>query len=93
MSYEEKIKRGLLLYLREVHKITAIDAEIGMTEFEAGSWEGCDTCGYGADEDEVWTPLRFKRAQDKYWDFIKLDTVNSVNLLPELLPYIDRANG
>lgn len=92
MSYEEKIKRGLILYLREVHEIKAVDAELGMTEFESAQWSGCDTCGYGGDEDKAWTPLRYKEESDTYWQTVELDTVNSMDLLPELLPYIDRAN-
>lgn len=92
MSYEEKIKRGLILYLREVHGIKAVDAELGMTEIEASQFEGCETCGYGRDDDKAWTPLRYKTEDQWFWSTIELDTVYSVNLLPDLLPYIDRAN-
>ena len=91
-NYEEKIKRGLILYLREVHDIRAIDARLGLTEMEAAQYEGCETCGYGSDEDKAWTPLESKEDGDRDWDLIKLDTRYSIDLLPTLLPYIDRAN-
>lgn len=90
-DYKERIKRGLILYLREVHDIKAVDAELGLTEFEAGQYEGCETCGYGSDDDKVWTPLRYKEEGDRYWNTIELDTT-TLDLFPTLLPYIDRAN-
>lgn len=89
---EERIERGLKLYLREEHGLMVTEAKLGMTEFEASQWEGCDTCGYGGDEDRAFTPLLYKLKGDGGWVVIELDTVNSVNLLPTLLPYIERAN-
>lgn len=90
-DYEERIKRGLILYLREEHDIKAVDAELGLSEVEAAQYEGCETCGYGADQSTTVTPLRYREEGDSYWDRVDLDTT-TLNLLPTLLPYIDRAN-
>ncbi len=88
---EEKIQRGLILYLREVHDIRAVQVELGLSEIEEAQYDGCETCGYGADEGRTYVPLRYKEREGCYWQEIEMDTT-SINLLPTLLPYIDRAN-
>lgn len=91
-DYEAKIQRGLILYLREEHEIEAVEAELGMTEMETAYFTGCDTCGYGGGEDRAFTPLRYKAEGEPWWQSIELDTQYSIDLLPKLLPYIDKAN-
>ncbi len=91
MSYEEKIKRGLVLYLREVHGITAKTASIGESEVERGWSSGCDTCGYGSDEDTINTPIYYKESGEDWGRSLQIPGT-SIDFLPELLGYIDRAN-
>lgn len=91
MSFEEKIKRGLILWLREVHNITAIDAELNESEVERGYFSGCDTCGHGAGEDKITTGISYKASDYKYWQSVEIQGT-SIDFLPKLLEYIDRAN-
>lgn len=91
MSYEEKIERGLKLYLKEVVGVTATDAWISESEVERGWSSGCDTCGYGADEDTVYTPICYRTTERDWTQEHRIDGT-SINFLPELLGYIDRAN-
>lgn len=90
-DYEKKIERGLILWLREEKGITAISASIGESEIERGWSSGCDTCGYGADEDKVTTPVYYKTSSDKWNSSIEIEGT-SINFLPTLLEYIERAN-
>lgn len=90
-SYEEKIERGLKLYLKEEHGITAVSASIGESEVERGWSSGCKTCGYGADEDTVKTPIYYKTYKGGWTQSVEIDGT-SINFLPELLSFIDRAN-
>lgn len=89
MSYEEKIERGLKLYLREVHGVKAIEASIGESEAEQG-WEGCESCGYGSNDGTITTPISYKEEGDAWTSSVEIDGT-SLNFLPTLLSYIDRA--
>lgn len=91
MSYEEKIKRGLVLWLREVRGVTATDARLNESEVERGYSSGCDTCGHGADDDTITTTISYKTAGKSWWDSVEIPGT-SIDFLPELLGYIDRAN-
>lgn len=90
-NYEEKIERGLKLWFKEVQDLTVSSAWIGESEVERGYDGGCDTCGWGADEDTIETPIYYKLTED---DYIRSRTIEgtSLNFLPQLLGYIDRAN-
>lgn len=93
-SYERKIERGLILWLREVHGVSAVKAEASEAEVERGWSTGCETCGYGADEDTVYFYVKYREVDDDdswYWKSVKVEGTN-VNFLPTILPYIDRAN-
>lgn len=90
-EYEEKIERGLKLYLKQNRDITATTAWIGESEVERGWSSGCDTCGYGADEDKVTTPIYYKTEEYGWTSTVEIEGT-SLNFLPELLSYIDRAN-
>lgn len=90
IDYEEKIERGLILWLREEHGITAVSASIGESEVEDG-WGGCDTCGYGGSDPKVETPVWYKTDESHYGETVYVDGT-SINFLPTLLGYIDRAN-
>lgn len=88
-NYEEKIERGLILWLRENRDITALTANIGESEVESG-WGGCETCGYGGSDGEIETPIYYTNDIEKYGTvYIK---GSSLDFLPTLLGYIDRAN-
>jgi hypothetical protein len=90
IDYMERIERGLLLFLREKHGITAETAYIGESNVEEG-WEGCDTCGYGGGDDTVKTPIYYKSSGWLYNNALEIDGT-SLEFLPELLNFIDRAN-
>ena len=90
-NYEEKIERGLKLFLKEEYGVTAISAFICESEVERGWSDGCETCGYGSDEDTVTTPIYYK--EEKFGYTRQQDIKGtSINFLPQLLDYIDRAN-
>ena len=90
IDYTEKIERGLKLFLREEHGITAVEASIGESEMERG-WEGCHTCGHGGGEDTVATPIHYRREGSLYGTSLDISGT-SLDFLPKLLDYIDRAN-
>lgn len=89
-TYGERIERGLILFLREKHGITATSASIGESEVEKG-WEGCETCSYGGSEDQVKTPITYKQDGWLHGSTLEIDGT-SLEFLPELLNFIDRAN-
>ncbi|HEY6020054.1 MAG TPA: hypothetical protein VIY48_09175 [Candidatus Paceibacterota bacterium] len=90
-DYEVKIERGLILYLREERGITAIDASLGESEFERGR-DGCDTCGYDGSDGTITTPIYYKGDGGRYDTGTVEIHGTSINFLPTLLEYIDRAN-
>lgn len=90
-DYNERIKRGLILFLREVHNIYATDAWLEESEVERGWFSGCETCGYGGDDDAITTDLKYKTLDATYASRVTLRE-SSLDFLPTLLPYIDRAN-
>ena len=91
MSYEEKIEKGLILWLYEAKGIEATEASIGESEVERGWSTGCDTCGYGADEDSIETPISYRAESGGQWRVVQIEGT-SINFLPTLLEYIDRAS-
>lgn len=90
-DYKSSIERGLILWLREEHGITAVSAEIGESEIERG-WRGCETCDYGGQPDEVYTPVYYKTSKDTYELSVRVEGTTSIGFLPTLLEYIERAN-
>ena len=90
IDYERKIERGLILWLREKKDITAVTASIGESEAEEG-WGGCDTCGYGGSDSTIETPIYY-RGEGRYDSGTVYVDGTSINFLPTLLEYIDRAN-
>lgn len=93
-NYEEKIRRGVLLYLREEHNVTASDAYIGDMEVHR-EWSGCETCGWY--ENSITTDINYvtsgtlDMATWRDRNSVTLD-LSEQSILPLLLPYIDRAN-
>lgn len=88
-----RISRGLSLWLNEVHGIKgATDCAVTESEVERGWSTGCDTCGYGADDDKVYFYVWYTDDGGEGWrKSVRVEGTN-VNFLPEILPYIDRAN-
>lgn len=91
-NYEREIEKGLILWLSEVRGIEAVEASIEESEGERGWIDGCDTCGYGAEGGTIETPIFWKGEGDRFWNRVTIKGT-SVNFLPELLGYIDRANA
>lgn len=90
-EYERKIERGLILWLREIHNIVAEEASID-AEGETESYGYCDTCCYG-ESAVAKIYVNYKVKGESHWnrDDIEVGS-NSLDFLPVLLPYIDRAN-
>lgn len=89
-DYDEKISRGLILWLREVKGIRATEAQLHESETEKAQFSGCETCGYGGDDDKIYTDIAYKD-EDSNWGIVKLEGT-SIDYLPTLLYFIDRAN-
>lgn len=89
-DYEKKIERGLILFLRERKNIIAETAYMGESEAESG-WGGCDTCGYGGSDGNIETPIYYRRSGEFATRTVYIDGT-SIDFLPRLLDYIDRAN-
>jgi hypothetical protein len=87
-GYEKKIERGLILWLREIKDIKATEAQLS-AEGEEESYGYCDTC-YGTSAAAV-IYVAYKAEGDQHWSEVEVER-NSLDFLPELLPYIDRAN-
>lgn len=86
-TVEERISRGLKLYLREEHKIDGDITEVSMSDYSDGQNSGCDTCGYGgsgASFDINWREGRYSK-----WVTLELDPLEFFTIL---YPYIERAN-
>lgn len=94
-DYVEKIRRGVLLYLREVHDIVATDAYIGDPEVHREWSGGCETCGWY--ENNITTDVFYcKEGSLDEWNnftrgYVTIDRSEG-DMLPLILPYIDRAN-
>ena len=94
VDYTEKISAGLVLWLKDVRGVDAVSAALNESEVERSYYEGCDTCGYGAEDDKITTTITYERTGVKGWErygSVEIDGT-SVNFLPELLSYIDRAS-
>ena len=90
ISVDARIKRGLILYLKEMHGLDVVDAMINESEIEE-AWGGCDTCGYGETGPHVTFTIGYKELGDLHYGYVEKDGT-SVGFLPEFLPYIDRAS-
>lgn len=86
-KYERKIERGLILWLREEHSVKAVEAAIN-AEGEDESYGYCDTCYGSSAVAKIYVSYR---NEDDKWGEIEVGS-DSLNFLPILLPYIDRAN-
>lgn len=90
-NYADKIEAGLKLWLKEVHGIDALSAELNESEVERALYTGCETCGYGGGEDKITTAITYRTGKTyRDWGSVEIEGT-SVNFLPELLSYIDRA--
>lgn len=87
MSYEEKIERGLKLYLKEVHSVAGDITHASLSDFDSGGDGGCDTCGYGSSV--VSFDVNYRVNGRSSWKTIEMDPLD---FFAVLLPYIDRAN-
>ena len=87
-GYEKKIERGLILWLREVKDIKATEAQLS-AEGEEEEMGYCETCHSSSATAVIY--IAYKGEGDGYWSEVEVDR-NSLSFLPELLPYIDRAN-
>lgn len=96
MTYTEKIEAGLILWLKEVHGEDVVSAYLTESEIEKSYYDGCETCGYGGEDDKITTYIGFTRA-GKGNKYQRSGGVNiegtSINFLPTLLDYIDRASA
>lgn len=95
VDYVEKIRRGVILYLREVHGATATDAYVGDPEVHRQWSGGCETCGWYTNN--ITTDITYVTSgtmEDSTWRTQKTITIDRSegDMLPLLLPYIDRAN-
>lgn len=91
MSYKKKIEQGLLLWLKEERGIEALYAELCESEVERSYYEGCETCGYGGQEDTITTSIVYKTKKVGGYGTAQIEGT-SINFLPKLLEYIDRAS-
>jgi len=89
VDYTEKIKAGLLLWLKDVHGIDAYWAELSESEVERGYYDGCETCGYGGDDDTIVTRVTYASQGVRFRQNVEIKGT-SIDFLPELLKYIDR---
>lgn len=89
-DYMTDIENGLKLWLREVHDVKADSAQINESEVERAMYDGCETCGYGGEQDTVSFTISYYEATT--YGSVQLDGL-STDFLPELLPYIYRARG
>ena len=87
-SYEEKIERGLKLYLKEVHKVEGNIISASLSGFTEGGDGGCDTCGYGATEQGFDVDFTVEGGGYR-WVTVEMDPLE---FFAVILPYIDRAN-
>lgn len=86
-TYERKIERGLILWLREEKDVKAVEATLN-AEGEDESYGYCDTCYGTSAVAKIYVSYR---DEDGKWDEVEVGS-DSLNFLPVLLPYIDRAN-
>lgn len=91
VDYTEKINAGLVLWLKDVRGVDAVSAALNESEVERSGYEGCETCGYGGSEDKITTTITYRTGKTyRDWGSVEIEGT-SVNFLPELLSYIDRA--
>ena len=90
MTYEEKIAAGLKLYLKEHYGKDVSDAWLNESEIERGYFTGCDTCGYGAEEDIISFTIGFRDDSHRRPQWVTLSG-STLDFFPTLLEYIDRA--
>lgn len=86
--YEEKIERGLKLYLKEVHGVTGEILTASLSNYDESGFGGCDTCGYGSSESSFDIDYHVK-GERATWKTIDGDALSFFAIL---LEYIDRAN-
>lgn len=86
-NYEEKIERGLKLYLKEAHKIQGEVTDVELDAYDSGGSGGCDTCGYG----DSGASFDINYRADGYFHYITIDE-DPLAFFSTILPYIDRAN-
>ncbi len=86
-DYERKIERGLILWLREEKDVKAVEATLD-AEGEEESYGYCDTCYGTSAVAKIYVSYR---KEDGGWGEVEVGS-DSLNFLPTLLPYIDRAN-
>lgn len=88
-DYEKDIERGLIAYLASLG-IKAVQAELNESEVEKAYFEGCETCGYGADDDRIYTRISYKTEDRNYWQCHEIPGT-SLDFLPTLLKFIDES--
>jgi hypothetical protein len=68
MKIEESIKKAMAQYLERVLTLTDVTVISWDEEFEKAYFTGCDTCGYGGEEDEyiVWISYTTPTSKKKY---------------------------
>lgn len=57
MKIEEAIKKSMAAMIERKFNIADVVVTEWYEEFEAASFDGCDTCGYGADEDKFFVEM------------------------------------
>lgn len=92
MTYQDKIEAGLKIYLKEHYDVNATSAWLNESEVERGYFSGCETCGYGGDEDTISFTIGF-RTDDYYYSQSREISGSTLDFFPILLEYIDRADS
>jgi hypothetical protein len=86
-DYEEKIARGLALYLKEVCNVKGEITNARLSSFDPGGEGGCDTCDYGSTE----AGFDIDYNVDGLYNWVRVDE-EVLQFFSIILPYIDRAN-
>lgn len=85
-NIDELVNLALVAYLQD-QGISATMARFSDTNIPRGG--GCDTCGYGGDNDLTFDIL-YRDASDTYWDYHTVQD-DPLNFFTTLYPYIDGA--
>lgn len=62
MTIEQSIKDAMARMIERKQKIEGVEVHSWAEEFERGYFDGCDTCGNGADEDTYVVDICYTRS-------------------------------
>lgn len=87
-KYSDLTEKALVLWLKEDQDIEAVSAWFDETNIPAGG--GCDTCGYGGDNDLSFD-IRYKPSENEYSKCHTIDG-DPLNFFSKLYPYMVRVD-